>query len=142
MSQSPEPTPWSAGLTHVTLVTDDLAASRDFYRDVLMLELVFEDTESAVFSLGTLLINTLVSTAAPELMEPLPVSPASAGTRTLLTLTVDDVDAAAELLTARGVTLLNGQIDRPWGIRTAAFTDPGGHAWELAGPTMSGESAR
>jgi lactoylglutathione lyase len=39
--------------------------------------------------------------------------------------------AAAEL-TARGVELLNGPIDRPWGIRTASFIDPGGHIWEIA----------
>ena len=32
----------------------------------------------------------------------------------------------------RGATLLNGPIDRPWGIRTAAFRDPAGHVWELA----------
>jgi uncharacterized glyoxalase superfamily protein PhnB len=23
-------------------------------------------------------------------------------------------------------------MDRPWGIRTAAFRDPGGHIWEIA----------
>jgi len=30
------------------------------------------------------------------------------------------------------VGLLNGPVDRPWGMRTASFTDPGGHIWELA----------
>jgi len=30
------------------------------------------------------------------------------------------------------VTPLNGPIDRPWGIRTASFRDPGGHIWEIA----------
>jgi uncharacterized glyoxalase superfamily protein PhnB len=29
--------------------------------------------------------------------------------------------------------LLNGPMNRPWGIRTAAFTDPDGHIWEVAG---------
>jgi hypothetical protein len=28
--------------------------------------------------------------------------------------------------------LLNGPIDRPWGIRTASFRAPGGHIWEIA----------
>jgi uncharacterized glyoxalase superfamily protein PhnB len=23
-------------------------------------------------------------------------------------------------------------MDRPWGIRTASFRDPGGHIWEIA----------
>ncbi len=35
----------------------------------------------------------------------------------------------ASVLTAG---LLNGPVDRPWGMRTASFTDPGGHIWELA----------
>jgi uncharacterized glyoxalase superfamily protein PhnB len=33
---------------------------------------------------------------------------------------------------ARGVKLLNGPIDRPWGPRTASFMDPAGHIWEIA----------
>ena len=48
------------------------------------------------------------------------------------TLGVADVDSACERLRARGVSLLNGPIDRPWGIRTASFRDPGGHIWEIA----------
>ena len=31
-----------------------------------------------------------------------------------------------------GVQLLNGLMDRPWGIRTARFRDLGGHIWETA----------
>jgi len=45
---------------------------------------------------------------------------------------VDDVDAMGDSLLARGVELLNGPMDRPWGIRTASFADPGGHIWEIA----------
>ena len=48
------------------------------------------------------------------------------------TITVDDVDAMCAELAARGVKLLNGPMDRPWGIRTASFSDPGGHIWEIA----------
>jgi len=42
------------------------------------------------------------------------------------------VDAICVKLTERSVQLLNGPIDRPWGIRTASFTDPAGHIWEIA----------
>ena len=41
-------------------------------------------------------------------------------------------NAVAEFA-SRGVELLNGPVDRPWGVRTAAFADPAGHIWELAG---------
>ena len=33
---------------------------------------------------------------------------------------------------AHGVDLLNGPMNRPWGVRTASFADPGGHIWEIA----------
>ena len=49
-----------------------------------------------------------------------------------LTVSVENVDATAAELAARGVTLLNGPMDRPWGIRTASFQDPAGHIWEIA----------
>ena len=37
-----------------------------------------------------------------------------------------------ELKSVGAVALLNGPVDRPWGLRTACFADPGGHLWELA----------
>ena len=50
----------------------------------------------------------------------------------VFTMAVDDVDAMCAILAERGVELLNGPMDRPWGIRTASFRDPGGHIWEIA----------
>jgi uncharacterized glyoxalase superfamily protein PhnB len=50
----------------------------------------------------------------------------------LLSLWVGDVDAACVELRRRGVRLLNGPVDRPWGKRTAAFADPAGAVWEVA----------
>ena len=63
---------------------------------------------------------------------PAAVAGRDAGVRAVFTLQVDDVDAMCEVLTERGVELLNGPMDRPWGIRTASFVDPGGHIWEIA----------
>ncbi len=77
-------------------------------------------------------MNLLQRSEAPQLVTPAPVADADAGARSLLTITVDDVDAVCERLRQRGVELLNGAIDRPWGIRTVAFRDPGGHFWEIA----------
>ena len=56
----------------------------------------------------------------------------AAGARFQFTIEVEDVDEMCAELTSRGVQLLNGPMDRPWGIRTASFTDPGGHIWEIA----------
>lgn len=49
----------------------------------------------------------------------------------MLAVFVDDVDAACIELAQHGV-LLNGPVDRPWGMRSASFTDPAGHVWEIA----------
>jgi uncharacterized glyoxalase superfamily protein PhnB len=66
------------------------------------------------------------------LIAPAVVEPPEAGGRVQLTITMDDVDATCAELSARGVALLNGPLDRPWGGRTASFRDPGGHVWEIA----------
>jgi uncharacterized glyoxalase superfamily protein PhnB len=66
------------------------------------------------------------------LIEPAKVASPDAGARIQFTIAVDDVDAMCAELAKRGVKLLNGPMDRPWGIRTASFTDPGGHIWEIA----------
>jgi len=124
--------PWPGGITAITLFVEDLEAAKRFYGEVFGLPVVFEDDNSAVFRFGTTLVNLLSSTAAPELIEPAAVARPDAGSRLVFTVAVDDVDAMCEELAARGVELLNGPMDRPWGVRTASFRDPGGHIWEIA----------
>jgi catechol 2,3-dioxygenase-like lactoylglutathione lyase family enzyme len=116
----------------ITLFVDDLAAAKEFYARAFALPVHFEDDASAVFRFGETLINLLKTDEARELIEPAAVASADAGSRMQLTIQVDDVDAACAELASRGVQLLNGPIDRPWGVRTAAFADPSGHVWELA----------
>lgn len=136
MSESPaEPAVaagWPGPIAAITLFTDDLAATKGFYADVFGLPVHYEDDNSAVFKFGETLVNLLDASEAPELVAPAAVADPAAGVRFQFTLGVDDVDAACERLRARGVSLLNGPVDRPWGIRTASFRDPGGHIWEIA----------
>jgi catechol 2,3-dioxygenase-like lactoylglutathione lyase family enzyme len=120
------------GITAITRFVEDLPAARQFYLDVFGLPIDFEDDNSAVFRFKDTLINLLKATEAPELIEPALVAPPNAGSRVQFTLEVDDVDATCAELVSRGVELLNGPIDRPWGVRTATFRDPGGHTWEIA----------
>ena len=125
-------TAWPQGISAITLFVEDLERSKKFYSEVFGLPVTFEDDASAVFSFGNTIINLLKATEARELIEPAIVAPPDAGSRLQLTITVDDVDATCALLAARGVELLNGPMDRPWGVRTASFRDPGGHIWEIA----------
>jgi catechol 2,3-dioxygenase-like lactoylglutathione lyase family enzyme len=123
---------WPAGISAITLFAEDLPTTKRFYHEVFGLPVYYEDENSAVFNFGNTLINLLAATEAPELIAPATVGGSDAGPRVQFTITVDDVDATCAELATRGVKLLNGPIDRPWGIRTAAFRDPAGHVWEIA----------
>ena len=118
----------------ITLFVGDLATTKAFYTDVFGHPLVHEDPEAVTFRFGSLLVNLLVVGSAAELIEPARVGADAEGSRFVLTVGVPDVDAACARLAALDVGLLNGPMDRPWGVRTAAFADPDGHVWELAAP--------
>ena len=120
------------GLGAITLFVEDLERSRRFYEDVFGLRPIFGDESSAAFDFDNTIINLLSSQAAGELIEPGVVAAPDAGSRFQLTIWVEDADAACAELEARGVVLLNGPVDREWGVRTAAFADPAGHVWEIA----------
>ena len=122
----------AGGLGALTLFVGDLQAVSAFYSDVLQLRTIFTDDVSTVFELGGTLLNLLEVGAARDVVAP--ASPAAVGEtpRMLLTLWVEDVDAVCQDLRERGVVLLNGPVDRAWGKRTAAFTDPAGTTWEIA----------
>ena len=124
--------PWPGGVSAITLFVEDLAATKAFYLEVFGLPVHYEDEASAVFRFENTLINLLARTEASELIDPAQVAGPEAGARMQFTIQVEDVDATGRELIARGVELLNGPIDRPWGIRTASFRDPAGHIWEIA----------
>jgi lactoylglutathione lyase len=128
----------STNVDAITLFSEDLAESTAFYAGVFGLPVVYEDPNSAVFKFGNTVINLLKTPAAHSLIAPATVAGPEAGTRMQFTIGVDDVDAVCADLAERGVALLNGPMDRPWGIRTASFTDPSGHIWEIAADLPSG----
>ena len=116
----------------ITMFVDDPTRSKEFYERVFAVSPVYEDADSVAFEFENLIVNLLAARAAGELIEPAPVAEPEAGSRFQLTIWVEDADAVCEQLRAAGVVLLNGPIDREWGMRTAAFADPDGHVWEVA----------
>jgi catechol 2,3-dioxygenase-like lactoylglutathione lyase family enzyme len=123
---------WPGPITAITLFAEDLQATKAFYEKAFGLAVHYEDDASAVFNFGNTLINLLQASEGRTLIAPAVVADPGAGSRVQFTLTVENVDATCADLTARGVELLNGPMDRPWGIRTASFRDPAGHIWEIA----------
>ncbi len=132
MSETMENDAWPGTIGAITLFVEDLDAAKSFYQEVFGLPVVYEDENSAVFNFGETLVNLLRVSEAPDLVAPATVAAPQAGVRHQFTLGVEDVDELCEELKSRGVELLNGPQDRPWGIRTASFRDPGGHIWEIA----------
>ncbi|MEK3674672.1 VOC family protein [Paenibacillus sp. FSL R10-2771] len=122
----------SRNISVVTLFVEDLPGTMAFYQEVFGLEEVYADENSAVYDFGNISINLLHISEAPGLIEPAAVAGPASGSRFQFTIRVEDVDAVCTELTARGVSLLNGPMNRPWGIRTASCADPAGNIWEVA----------
>ena len=122
---------FDSNLFAITLFTDDLIAGTEFYGALLGLEEVYRDDVSVVYKCGETLINLLNTSQAPGLISPAPVGVQSQA-RAVYTLRFKNIDDLAKDLDAAGVAILNGPIDRPWGVRTLSVQDPSGHIWEFA----------
>jgi catechol 2,3-dioxygenase-like lactoylglutathione lyase family enzyme len=120
------------GFFAVTLLTSNLDESIAFYGQKLGLAKVWGDDVSAVYKCGATMINLLAESQANELLAPAKMAKSEDGARAIFTLRVADVDAVVADLQTAGIELLNGPIDRPWGVRTASFADPSGHVFEIA----------
>jgi catechol 2,3-dioxygenase-like lactoylglutathione lyase family enzyme len=116
----------------ITLFVESPKRSKAFYESVFELTPIYEDDDSAAFKFENAIVNLLATRAAGDLIDPGAVAGPGAGSSFQLTIWVDDADAACAELATRGVKLLNGPLDRDWGMRTASFTDPDGHIWEIA----------
>lgn len=116
----------------VSLFVEDVKTSKAFYERTFDVPTVFQDETSAVVKFENLLVNLLQRKSADEIVEPGRAAPPDVGSRFQLSIWVKDVDAVCSNLKERGVTLLTGPRDRPWGMRTANFVDPDGHSWEVA----------
>jgi len=116
----------------ITLFVDDVSRAKSFYQGAFDLEPIHEDDDSAAFKFENTIVNLLARPAAHELVEPATLAASGAGSSFQLTIWVEDTDALIEELRSRGIELLNGPIDREWGVRTATFSDPDGHVWEIA----------
>jgi catechol 2,3-dioxygenase-like lactoylglutathione lyase family enzyme len=116
----------------ITLFVEDAGRSKMFYENVFGLPVAFEDLNSVVFKFDNLLVNLLKIQEAYGLIGPAAVAGPGSGSRFQFTIWVGDTDGVCAELAKRGVVLINGPVNREWGVRTASFADPDGHIWEVA----------
>jgi catechol 2,3-dioxygenase-like lactoylglutathione lyase family enzyme len=125
----------------ITLFVEDPKRSKAFYENVFDVSDIYEDENSAAFRFENMIVNLLKFSAAHGLIAPATVAAREAGSSFQLTIWVDDTDAVCAELATRGIELLNGPMNRDWGMRTATFTDPDGHIWEIAQELPRAESS-
>jgi lactoylglutathione lyase len=99
-----------------------------FYRDVVGLDHRFTDAGYAEFATGA----TRFAVYERRRAEWLTGHPVLAGPGGEIVPVVEDVDAVASALRARGVTLLAEPADRPWGHPTVHVADPDAFVVEFA----------
>jgi lactoylglutathione lyase len=119
----------------MVLFVRDLDRQKDFYQNVLGLELEHGDKESAGFRMGPDSFILLNHPGADDLLSPKDVDHETGrGARSVLVAPVDDVDATYQELRAKGVEFIRAPEDRFWGLRCAHFRDPEGNVWEIHQP--------
>ena len=123
-------------LVSVRLLVNDFDPCFRFYRDVMGFEPQWgkEGDVYAFFKTGAdvgleLFVQRYMAEAIGATVT------ASDGQRqdqTVVSFSVDNVDAAVEQLQGRGIEFITLPTDRPdWGVRTAHFRDPDGNLIEL-----------
>jgi lactoylglutathione lyase len=116
------------------LIVRDLATCTAFYRDTLGLEVRESEStpDSVSFQMDNVSFFLLEARGAAQMVSSEPLDLKLEGSpRVLLAAGVEDVDAAYETLSAKGVRFLRPPTDQPWGLRTAYFADPEGNLWEI-----------
>ena len=105
----------------LTISTNKLEQSRDFYRDTLGFTLVFEnDSYIEMLAKGSTTMG--VSFVTPELSG----GEKFTGEGIILSFEVADVDAEFARLKAAGVRILEELRDKAWGERSFVINDPNG----------------
>jgi catechol 2,3-dioxygenase-like lactoylglutathione lyase family enzyme len=122
------------GLTHLRLLVDDFGPMLAFYRDALGFKAVV-DVPGVYIELDTGAAR--IGLCARTLMESVVGAPLEVSARAdaVLQIGVADVDAAADLLRARGVTLVTVPHDQSsWAMRVCHVHDPAGRLLEMSAP--------
>ncbi len=115
----------------IILTTDDYSNARSFYADTLGFPIVREVASEEFCQFG--LVNCFLAIYGRSHLEKLfpPGVLKQSGGAVYSFSDSRDIDADYTALLAKGVPFIAAPTTQPWGQRTAYFTDPDGHIWEL-----------
>ncbi len=123
----------------ITLFVEDPQRSKEFYERVFEIAAVDEEEGTVIFKLDNLFLRLVTrGKAEKEMLGQVPVADSDSGASSQLAIFVDDADALCTELAKRGVSIVYGPVDRPWGVRNAAFRDPDGHLWGFSANIPAG----
>jgi catechol 2,3-dioxygenase-like lactoylglutathione lyase family enzyme len=111
--------------------TADVAIARDFYRDVVGLQVLEDAGDFVRFDGGFALHDgaSLLRRMSAPLQDKTPFGRANL----VLYFETDDLEAAHEWIAARAV-MLHPIVNENWGARVFRFFDPDGHIIEMGEP--------
>jgi lactoylglutathione lyase len=117
----------------LTLFVEDQLRSKQFYEQIFDVVGVDEGHGTVIFQFDNLFLRLLEREEAEgEMLGQVPVGDAGARRTVQLAFRVQDADALCSELAERGIPIVYGPVDRPWGVRSAAFVDPDGHVWQFS----------
>ena len=122
---------------NIRLLTGDIAASLNFWRDIVGLEASYADESIgyAYFDTGNGGIELMSRAGFAESLGEMAATSTPNGRLAVLVFQVDDVDAEYARLLERGARAVAGPQDRPaWQARSAQVADPDGYILELYSP--------
>ena len=115
----------------IILITNKYIYSKAFYRDILNLPIEREiDAEEFVqFKLKNCFLALFGRNQAERLLSSKYL--AKSGGAIYTWAESEDIDKTYRALKKKGVKFIKFPKTQPWGQRTAYFTDPDGHIWEI-----------
>ena len=116
----------------ITLFVEDPLRSKEFYERIFDVVGVDEGHGTVIFQFDNLFLRLLRrGEAKSKMLGQVSVADPHSGTTVQLAVRVADADAFCAQLAKGGASIVYGPVDRPWGVRNAAFVDLDGHVWQF-----------
>lgn len=135
-------------ITAPTLLVKDIERSKEFYRDMVGLELFRTNEKFANFKMGDLILALWELDHVQESVAFEAITSAPEHHNSIMACLLEScaaVDAQYERLQRNGVVFLYPPKSFPWNVYATYFTDPDGFMWEIfawqeGGPEAGGHA--